>query len=500
MDSPTARNSVSEESPPAQQTPLDPSPSKEMAPPKSKKPQNHPDGEQCEVCGLVLARRGDMPRHMRTHLEDKSHMLHRCTWEGCDYSSLQRGNVDTHYRTHTKEQTHICPDCEFKSVDGGSLTRHRRRKHGYVPKPRKSRYNAPQPLASTSAAPEPSTSAAASRASRRHQPYSRSPSESCESSNRSSPTLERESSTTPAPADVTTTTAFPVIIPNELNDMTLVLSECKAIAAGVDAFEPYPLDFMNPLPPRDFQECGRIGRGPKAMHAAVDATYQMQDSMPLLIPEKGSTPLFSYLGLSFEHLIECPNTSAMQAWDLNDEHLVGCLNLNLRKYSNTQDWDLDTTAEDAQVDVHMGEQCAISLPPVVEDMDMNRMAPDQSYPIQWDTTSYNVPSYPEDSMFDYNAMYDGIEPPPPLSFDYFPSEPHSPAPSAISLGWEVDIGSITATSSPYFSAIPLDPLDPFSQFYTGSPMSEGPIQAMPSPQPIPPSPLYPSTPYEWEQL
>ncbi|KAJ8095132.1 hypothetical protein AAF712_006882 [Marasmius tenuissimus] len=498
MDSPTARDSVSVEPPPDQQIPLDSSPSKEMAPPKSKKPQNHPDGEQCEVCGLVLARRGDMPRHMRTHLEDKSHMLHRCTWEGCDYSSLQRGNVDTHYRTHTKEQTHICPDCEFKSVDGGSLTRHRRRKHGYVPKPRKSRYNAPQPLTSTSATPEPSTSTAASRASRRHQPYSRPPSESCESSNRSSPTPERESSTTPAPADVTTTTAFPVIIPDEPNNMTLVLSDCKALATGIDACEDYPLDFMNFWQPRDSQDYERIGRGPKAMHAAADATYQMQDSMPLLITEKGSVPPFSYLGWTLEDLIESPNASAMQAWDLNDEHLVGCLNLNPPKFSAKQDWDLDATAEDAQVDVHMGEQCVVSLPPVVEEMDMNRMAPDsdQSHAIQWDTTSYNVPSYPEDSMFDYDAMYDGIEPP-PLPYDWLPLEPYSAAPSATSLGWNVDFGLTSAASSPYSSTIPLDP---FLQLSTDSPMSEDPSQYIPSPQSIPPLPLYPSTPFEWEQL
>ncbi|KAG7088843.1 hypothetical protein E1B28_012798 [Marasmius oreades] len=184
-----------------------------MAPPKSK-PQNHPEGEQCNICGVVIARRGDMPRHKRTHaaVEDKNAMLHRCSWEGCSYSSLQRPNVDTHYRTHTKERNQACPDCDSKFSDPGSLIRHRKNLHGYIPKARKTRQRG------STAAPEQSSS---TRGSRRHQPYSRSPSTSSSSSGSSSPEPTAAASITTAATEVTTTTstpttnAFPVILPPE---------------------------------------------------------------------------------------------------------------------------------------------------------------------------------------------------------------------------------------------------------------------------------------------
>ncbi|KAK7060881.1 hypothetical protein VNI00_000614 [Paramarasmius palmivorus] len=147
-----------------------------MAPPKSQKPVTSKD-LTCTICGVELARKGDMPRHMRTHSDNKDSMLHRCPVEGCNFANLQRSNVDTHIRTHTKEKNQQCPDCEFSAVDPGSLTRHRKRKHGYVPKKRKSRKtNAPEANSLSNNAEEddgdddtpPATS---SRASRRHHPY-----------------------------------------------------------------------------------------------------------------------------------------------------------------------------------------------------------------------------------------------------------------------------------------------------------------------------------------
>ncbi|KAF9068373.1 hypothetical protein BDP27DRAFT_1421910 [Rhodocollybia butyracea] len=99
------------------------------------------DPTVCEVCGTKVARKGDLPRHMRRHLsaEDKASKSYACPYPECPYISLQKGNVDTHIRTHTKEKNQKCPSCDFDTVDPGSLTRHRKRRHEYVPKERKPR-------------------------------------------------------------------------------------------------------------------------------------------------------------------------------------------------------------------------------------------------------------------------------------------------------------------------------------------------------------------------
>lgn len=85
--------------------------------------------------------------------------MHRCPFQDCDYQNLQKSNVDTHIRTQqvsaqfspfhlltvapsTGEKSRLCPDCDFASADPGSLTRHRKRFHGYVPKPRQARVKA----------------------------------------------------------------------------------------------------------------------------------------------------------------------------------------------------------------------------------------------------------------------------------------------------------------------------------------------------------------------
>ncbi|KAF5344418.1 hypothetical protein D9758_015475 [Tetrapyrgos nigripes] len=93
----------------------------------------------CTICGLVIANKTDMPRHMKIHSQDKDKLMHRCPFPGCPFENLQKSNVETHIRTHTKKKTSHCPDCDFTTVDPGSLTRHRKRIHGYVPKPRKPR-------------------------------------------------------------------------------------------------------------------------------------------------------------------------------------------------------------------------------------------------------------------------------------------------------------------------------------------------------------------------
>ncbi|KAF8920219.1 hypothetical protein CPB85DRAFT_1429030 [Mucidula mucida] len=88
--------------------------------------------------------------------------MHACPI--CGYENMQKSNVDTHIRTHTKLKSRSCPDndCSFSTSDPGSLTRHRKRAHGYVPKPRRPRDRtvpyAPRSL-SSSASPQgpPST-------------------------------------------------------------------------------------------------------------------------------------------------------------------------------------------------------------------------------------------------------------------------------------------------------------------------------------------------------
>ncbi|KAJ4000326.1 hypothetical protein F5050DRAFT_562950 [Lentinula boryana] len=98
------------------------------------------DPAVCDLCGTKVARKGDLPRHMRSHLsaEEKFSKSYACPYDGCTYRSLQKGNVDTHIRTHTKEKIK-CPTCDFETPDPGSLTRHRKRRHEYVPEPRKPR-------------------------------------------------------------------------------------------------------------------------------------------------------------------------------------------------------------------------------------------------------------------------------------------------------------------------------------------------------------------------
>ncbi|KAE9397764.1 hypothetical protein BT96DRAFT_921227 [Gymnopus androsaceus JB14] len=128
---------------------------------------------ECPTCHTVLARKGDMTRHMRIHTEKKlkTALSYRCPWRGCLFSNLQKSNVDTHLRTHTKNQRHRCPedDCNFKTCDPGSLTRHRKRRHQYVPKPRRRRATVPVPSGD---APPTAGSSSSSSTEERNSPES----------------------------------------------------------------------------------------------------------------------------------------------------------------------------------------------------------------------------------------------------------------------------------------------------------------------------------------
>ncbi|KIK56365.1 hypothetical protein GYMLUDRAFT_47141 [Collybiopsis luxurians FD-317 M1] len=115
-----------------------------------------------------------MNRHLKTHVDPKLRdaLCYRCPVPGCKYKALQKGNVDTHLRIHSANRAFKCPEaesgCGFDTCDPGSLTRHRKRRHGYIPKPRKARArprvqpSQPCPLeAAPSAAPAPQGSDAA---------------------------------------------------------------------------------------------------------------------------------------------------------------------------------------------------------------------------------------------------------------------------------------------------------------------------------------------------
>ncbi|TFK27558.1 hypothetical protein FA15DRAFT_701767 [Coprinopsis marcescibilis] len=92
---------------------------------------------ECELCGIMLSRIWDVPRHMKTHTNTKDYV---CTWEGCDYRAVQKGNLKVHVRQKHTFETLLCPEevCihNFSTADPSSLTRHRRRKHGFVPQKR----------------------------------------------------------------------------------------------------------------------------------------------------------------------------------------------------------------------------------------------------------------------------------------------------------------------------------------------------------------------------
>ncbi|KAJ3532854.1 hypothetical protein NMY22_g7575 [Coprinellus aureogranulatus] len=94
---------------------------------------------RCSVgCGKSFSSESDLTRHKETH-QPASEKPHRCPFEDCTYSSWQKTSLRTHLNTaqHNNKKPHKCPDyeiCKFETADPSSLTRHRKRKHGYIPK------------------------------------------------------------------------------------------------------------------------------------------------------------------------------------------------------------------------------------------------------------------------------------------------------------------------------------------------------------------------------
>ncbi|KAG2151198.1 uncharacterized protein EDB93DRAFT_1249390 [Suillus bovinus] len=82
-------------------------------------------------CNATFSRFTDFKRHEALHSTNG----YLCTWPGCDFATMTKSNYKIHSAKHTGEQRYICPhdDCDYKTHDPAQLTRHRQKKHGYIP-------------------------------------------------------------------------------------------------------------------------------------------------------------------------------------------------------------------------------------------------------------------------------------------------------------------------------------------------------------------------------
>lgn len=83
-------------------------------------------------CNKNFTKYTDLKRHEAAHSE---HAL-RCGFAGCDFVTLSKASFKIHSDRHTGKQRYSCPhDCDFKTHHPAALTRHRKSKHGHVPRP-----------------------------------------------------------------------------------------------------------------------------------------------------------------------------------------------------------------------------------------------------------------------------------------------------------------------------------------------------------------------------
>ncbi|KAG1771199.1 hypothetical protein EDD22DRAFT_863711 [Suillus occidentalis] len=82
-------------------------------------------------CNQTFVKFVDLKKHEAAHSPDG----YNCSWTGCDFVTLTKTSYDIHYAKHTGKQRHICPHdgCNYKTHDSSLFTRHRKKRHGYVP-------------------------------------------------------------------------------------------------------------------------------------------------------------------------------------------------------------------------------------------------------------------------------------------------------------------------------------------------------------------------------
>jgi len=69
--------------------------------------------------------------------QSSAQRIYQC--EFCPFTAKQKRNLEAHKSTHTGEKPHVCPndECESAFADPSALVRHRKAKHGYETKGRR---------------------------------------------------------------------------------------------------------------------------------------------------------------------------------------------------------------------------------------------------------------------------------------------------------------------------------------------------------------------------
>ncbi|KAG8221698.1 hypothetical protein J3R82DRAFT_1985 [Butyriboletus roseoflavus] len=102
-------------------------------------------------CDKVFSKAYELRKHKATH-EDPNSVFY-CS--ECDFITLQKKNLAIHFALHTGEKIHKCPDiisfvdfsgspvreerCKYRTNDPAALSRHRKKAHGYIPPPNRTR-------------------------------------------------------------------------------------------------------------------------------------------------------------------------------------------------------------------------------------------------------------------------------------------------------------------------------------------------------------------------
>ncbi|KAG1798876.1 uncharacterized protein HD556DRAFT_1305737 [Suillus plorans] len=88
----------------------------------------------CSICNQTFPKFADCKTHEAIHSPEKAYF---CTWGGCSFVTLHKTSFHHHTDGHTGEQRFICPHdgCDYKTHTSSNVTKHRKKEHGYVPRP-----------------------------------------------------------------------------------------------------------------------------------------------------------------------------------------------------------------------------------------------------------------------------------------------------------------------------------------------------------------------------